>query len=192
MYLYLIRHGQSEANVRGEYCGWSQVPLTEKGFDDARRAGKLLEGIAFDKIYASDLKRTMQTCETALPGQPYEADPLLRELYTGSLEGIPIQKARELYGEVHDQALKSSDFRLYGGENRQMELNRTREFLRKMEAFADDQKVAAFCHAGTICCVMELALGVPFHYRHLAVENGSVSIFRWHQHIWQLSKWNMT
>lgn len=192
MNLYLIRHGQSEANVRHEYCGWAQVPLTEQGIADARRAGALLKDISFDKVYASDLKRAMQTCENALPGVPYETDPLLRELYTGSLEGLEIQKAHELYGEPHDLALKNSDFRPYGGENRQMEIDRLRAFLKKMEALEEDAQVAAFCHAGTIYCMMEVMLGVPFSYEHLTVDNGSVSIFRFSFGVWQLKKWNMT
>ncbi len=192
MYLYLIRHGQSEANVRGEYCGWSQVALTEKGIADARRAGALLKDISFNKVYASDLKRAIQTCENALPGVPYETDPLLRELYTGSLEGLAVQKAHELYGEPHDLALKNSDFRAYGGETRQMQIDRLRTFLQKMENFAEDEKVAVFCHAGTLFCMMELALDTPFSFDHLMIDNGSVSVFRFSFGIWQLNKWNMT
>ena len=192
MYLYLIRHGQSEANLVREYCGWGQVSLTEKGLADARRAGELLKGIVFDKVYASDLRRAMQTCETVLPGVRYEATPLLRELSIGSLQGITEEAAEEKYGQLHHDALHNSDFTPFGGENRQMELDRTREFLKKLESCAENEIVAAFCHAGTVCCVLELALGADFHYDHLVCSNGSVTVFEWTGSLWRLVKWNMT
>jgi len=68
MQVFVVRHGQSTANLAGTYSGWSHVPLTEKGIADAAHAGQLLKGIEFAKVYASDLKRAMQTCQTALPG----------------------------------------------------------------------------------------------------------------------------
>ena len=57
MLLYAIRHGQSMDNFLRRYSGWSSAPLSEKGREDARRAGQLLRGIHFDKIYASPLAR---------------------------------------------------------------------------------------------------------------------------------------
>lgn len=191
MNVYVIRHGQSEANVRHEYCGWTHVPLSPKGLDDARRAGELLKDIHFDKVYASDLMRAMQTCETALPGIPYEKTPLLRELDTGTLEGLNVEKAFTIYGEPLEIAYKTSDFTPWQGENRQMELDRTLDFMRMLEE-SDHENVAVFCHAGTVCCLLQLTLGAAFTYNHLAVDNGSVSVFFFHNGLWQLKKWNMT
>ena len=192
MYLYMIRHGQSEANVRGEYCGWAQVSLTKQGIEDAQNAGRLLRSVVFDKVYTSDLKRAMQTCETALPGIPYQQEPLLRELYTGSLEGMRVTDAQEKYGKVHELARKNTDFTPFGGETRQMELDRTQEFMRRMESCNANENVAAFCHAGTVCCMLELTLGASFHYDHLVCSNGSVSVCEWTGGLWRLVKWNMT
>ena len=191
MDLYVIRHGQSEANVRREYGGWAQVPLTEKGLSDAQNAGKLLQGIAFDKIYASDLMRAMQTCETALPGRTYEKTPLLRELGTGTLDGLNVDEALKIHGEALALAYKNSDFRPWGGENRQMELDRTQAFMQLLEK-ESPQNVAAFCHAGTVCCLLQLVLGAAFSYEHLIVNNGSVSIFTCKDGIWRLKNWNLT
>ena len=57
MRLYVIRHGESENNLKKCWTGWYDAPLTEKGRQDARKAGTFLQGITFDKIYASDLSR---------------------------------------------------------------------------------------------------------------------------------------
>ena len=51
--LVIIRHGQSQWNKKNLFCGWTDVDLTEKGFEDARAAGRLLkkEGYTFDICY---------------------------------------------------------------------------------------------------------------------------------------------
>jgi len=51
MLVYLIRHGQSENNKRKLFSGWSDTPLTDKGREDAQKAGEILSGIAFDHVF---------------------------------------------------------------------------------------------------------------------------------------------
>lgn len=192
MQIYMIRHGQSEANEKGVYCGWAQVPLTEKGRCEAAHAGALLKKIAFDHVYTSDLKRAVQTCETALPSVAYKAEPLLRELDIGALAGMTEEEARKKYEGTHEYACLHSDYTYWGGENRRMELDRTRRFMQKLEQLETAENVAVFCHAGTICCMLQLILGVDFNYEPLRIDNGSVSIFRLQNKTWQLDKWNIT
>ena len=64
MKLYMIRHGESTANAEGKHAGWGQIPLTDKGRDDARHAGTLLEGVTFDRVYVSDLLTTNEHTDT--------------------------------------------------------------------------------------------------------------------------------
>ena len=52
MLLYMVRHGESEANERHIHAGWGQVRLTAKGREDAKKAKALLCDISFDKVYA--------------------------------------------------------------------------------------------------------------------------------------------
>ena len=66
MKLYVIRHGQSEGNIRGVFSGWLQHNLTEKGREDARKAGRIIEKVKFDKVYTSDLNRAIETAKTAI------------------------------------------------------------------------------------------------------------------------------
>lgn len=95
MRVYIIRHGESETNRLNCWTGWLDVDLTEKGTEDARKAGKLLEGVEFDKLYASDLIRAKQTLETALPGYEYETSPALREVNVGAIAGKPLSIVTE-------------------------------------------------------------------------------------------------
>ena len=61
--LVLVRHGQSEWNRANLFTGWVDVDLTEKGINEARKAGKLLqvEGFLFDKCYTSYLRRAIRS-----------------------------------------------------------------------------------------------------------------------------------
>jgi len=96
-YLVLLRHGQSEWNLKNVFTGFTDVDLTEKGIEEAINAGKLLkeEGISFDQVFTSTLKRANETAELALKeaGQAdliesmiYHED--LRERDYGDLTGL--------------------------------------------------------------------------------------------------------
>ncbi len=61
--LVLVRHGQSEWNLKNLFTGWRDVDLTEQGVNEARDAGRKLkaQGLAFDVAYTSALKRAQRT-----------------------------------------------------------------------------------------------------------------------------------
>lgn len=188
--LYVVRHGQSETNLAGLYCGWGQVSLTQKGFADAAKAGQLLQGIAFEKVYASDLLRAIQTCQTALPGVTFEQTALLREVSVGSLLGMTRAQAMEMYGDIHRQRLSARDFTAYGGESTQMQFDRVAEFMAALESSGIDGNVAVFCHEGTVKCMLSYVLRAKLPWNRYIVDNGAVSEFCWDGNVWKLHSWN--
>ena len=66
--LVLLRHGESTWNKENRFTGWTDVDLTEKGYEEARAAGRLLRdgGYVFDIAYTSVLKRAIRTLWIAL------------------------------------------------------------------------------------------------------------------------------
>ena len=66
--IVLLRHGESAWNKENRFTGWTDVDLTEKGIEEARKAGDLLrkEGFVFDKAYTSYLKRAVKTLNNVL------------------------------------------------------------------------------------------------------------------------------
>lgn len=178
MRLYLIRHGESEANVKRVYSGWCQVDLTPKGIEDAKDAQKRLTGIRFDKVYTSDLIRAKKTAELALPGYVYEETPLLRELNVGELAGKP-------GGTV---PIQNFDFTPYGGENREMVRERLQEFLKKLES-ENLQTVAAFSHAGCLREMVDFILGVKIPNKSLLCQNCTVVILEYDGEDWKMHSW---
>jgi len=62
-YLVLVRHGESEWNAKGLWTGWTDIGLSDKGREEAKKAGELLKDIHFDFAYTSALIRATQTWE---------------------------------------------------------------------------------------------------------------------------------
>jgi 2,3-bisphosphoglycerate-dependent phosphoglycerate mutase len=100
--LVLVRHGQSLWNLEDRFTGWVDVPLTEKGREEARRAGERLQEIRFAVAYTSVLTRAQETLEIILSvlGQrpPVIRDQALNERHYGDLQGLNKKKTAERYG----------------------------------------------------------------------------------------------
>lgn len=104
--MVLVRHGQSEWNLKNLFTGWRDPDLTEQGFAEAHEAGQALreEGLVFDIAFTSVLQRAEKTCQIILDelGQgDLETihDQALNERNYGDLAGLNKDDAREKWGE---------------------------------------------------------------------------------------------
>jgi len=194
MLVYAVRHGESEANIGQFYSGHLDVGLSEKGNEDAEKAGELLRGITFDKIYSSDLKRAIHTCEIAIPGSMPIQTALLREIDVGNLMGRKWSECREEGGEAFNEALKLRAFKDFGGETREEHRTRVAEFLMSLEALCnktdveaasktENARVAVFCHNGTILRMIETVCG-PDSSEGLKIRNCEICIFEYRDGVW--------
>ena len=184
MNLYLVRHGQSIPNLENRHSGWTQLPLTEQGFADARRAGERLRGVAFDRIYSSDLRRAVQTAQTALPGcEPIQL-PLLRERSVGSLTERYIPDCFSEYGDAYAQCRATLDFTPFGGENAEQLRARASEFLQLLESDPCENAIA-FTHAGFISSLLETVLDVRLDLARVRISNACILRFTRTETRWQ-------
>lgn len=190
MKLYLVRHGQSEANRDGRFSGWSLVNLTEQGREDARRAGQYLAGRTFDRIYSSDLPRAIQTAQIAIPGcEPLQL-PELRENHVGCLAGRDKAEMMRQYGEQLQLDCQRGDFVAYGGENRDMIAERIRVFLKRVEQ-AQDETVIAFAHEGILRGMADVVMGEKLNRSHMGCPNGNIALFVFENGKWMLEGWGL-
>lgn len=104
--LVLLRHGQSEWNLKNLFTGWRDVDLTEQGVAEARAAGQRLKarGIQFDVAFTSVLKRAQRTLDLTLgemgqPNIPVLKDQALNERDYGDLVGLNKDEARKKWGD---------------------------------------------------------------------------------------------
>lgn len=123
--LVLVRHGQSEWNLKNLFTGWRDVDLSEKGIAEAREAGRKLkaQGIIFDVAFTSALVRAQRTLDLLLAemGQtkiPVFKDQALNERDYGELVGLNKDDARKKWGaeQVHTWR-RSYDVQPPGGES---------------------------------------------------------------------------
>jgi len=85
--IYLARHGETAWTITGQHTGLTDLPLTERGEDMARRLGERLNGTRFAKVFTSPLRRAVRTCELAGFGAMAETDRDLVEWDYGQYEG---------------------------------------------------------------------------------------------------------
>ena len=191
MKLYVIRHGQSEDNVARRHSGWAECSLTQQGMEDARKAGELLRGVKFEKVFSSDTRRARQTCALALPEMQdaVEYTPLIRETNVGSLTGMEVAECQRLWGEEYDSRRKARNFCPYGGENLAMHMERVREFLTIVQN-GGWETAAAFSHGGSIHCMLDIVTGSVQDKTEYPCSNGGVSVFTFENGTWSLTEWN--
>lgn len=104
--LVLLRHGESEWNQKNLFTGWTDVDLTEKGKQEATKAGKLLkeQGYQFKLAFTSYLKRANKTLSYCLDAMDLDWIPVqkswrLNEKHYGALQGLNKAETAEKYGE---------------------------------------------------------------------------------------------
>lgn len=101
--LVLIRHGQSLWNLENRFTGWVDVPLTEGGREEARKAARQISFMRFDVAYTSALSRAQETLKIILDENewniPVIRDQALNERHYGDLQGMNKDDMRKAYGE---------------------------------------------------------------------------------------------
>jgi 2,3-bisphosphoglycerate-dependent phosphoglycerate mutase len=123
--LVLVRHGQSEWNLKNLFTGWRDVDLTENGINEARAAGRRLkaQGLRFDIAFTSALIRAQRSLDLMLEemGQkniPTLKDQALNERDYGDLCGLNKDDARKKWGEEQVRVWRRSyDVAPPGGES---------------------------------------------------------------------------
>ncbi|MDN5558063.1 MAG: phosphoglyceromutase [Ruaniaceae bacterium] len=104
--LVLLRHGESEWNAKNLFTGWVDVPLSEKGWEEAKRGGSLLTnaGVLPDVLHTSLLRRAIMTANLTLDAADLHWIPVkrswrLNERHYGALQGLNKKETRDKYGD---------------------------------------------------------------------------------------------
>lgn len=95
--IWLIRHGETEWSRSGQHTGRTDLPLTDKGEEEARATAARLRGESFDLVLCSPLVRAQRTCEIAGYLPQAILDPNCMEWDYGDLNGV----TREDYRKTH-------------------------------------------------------------------------------------------
>jgi 2,3-bisphosphoglycerate-dependent phosphoglycerate mutase len=187
--LVLVRHGQSEWNLKNLFTGWRDVDLTEKGIAEAREAGRKLkaQGIKFDVAFTSSLKRAQRTLDLMLEvlGQtsiPVFKDEALNERDYGDLVGLNKDDARKKWGEEQVHIWRRSyDVAPPGGESLRDTLARTLPYYvtEILPRVLRGERVLVSAHGNSLrALVMVLDKHTPESITKLNLETGVPMIYR--------------
>lgn len=140
--LVLLRHGESTWNKENRFTGWTDVDLSEKGVEEAKKAGELLKKLefTFDIAFTSVLKRAIRTLWLTLDPMDLMWIPVyntwrLNERHYGALQGLNKSETAAKYGEdqvliwrrsydIQPPALEPSDERFPGNDPRYKNLDK--------------------------------------------------------------------
>jgi 2,3-bisphosphoglycerate-dependent phosphoglycerate mutase len=187
--LVLVRHGQSEWNLKNLFTGWKDPDLTALGVDEARAAGRALKAkeLSFDRAFTSVLTRAQHTLTLILEelGQqklPTLFDQALNERDYGDLCGLNKDDARKKWGEEQVHLWRRSyDVQPPGGESLKDTVARALPYYCQeiLPAVLAGQRTLVAAHGNSLRALvmvldrltpqtipsMELATGVPLVYR---------------------------
>lgn len=187
--LILLRHGESQWNLENRFTGWVDVPLSEKGREEARRAGEKLKDFSFllDVAYTSVLLRAVDTLKIVLEvlgknGLPVIQDAALNERHYGDLQGLNKAETAKKYGEKQVHIWRRSfDVAPPKGESLKDTAARTLPYFEKhiMTDLRAGKNVLVSAHGNSLrsivmqiekltpaqVVVLEIPTGVPIFYQ---------------------------
>ena len=184
--LILVRHGQTDSNIRGLLHGWTDVPLTERGILQARLvATRLAEEGDIAALYTSPLERARHTAEIigeVLSHHPVH-HPGLMEIHFGLVEGLTFAEVRERHPELAlggDEEDAERDLFWPEGESRTAFRERVRTTLRELLDRHRGEKIVAVAHGGVISVGVGELLGEPgAGWRRYMVANCALTQLEW-------------
>jgi broad specificity phosphatase PhoE len=183
--LWLIRHGETSWSLSRQHTGRTDIPLTERGREQARMLGPILAQEHFDRVLTSPMSRAIETCRLAGLGDHAEEEPELREWDYGIYEGRTTD-------EIRDSAPGWSvwDSPMPEGESIGEIETRARKLVQRLAGLPG--RTALFSHAHFLrvfagCWIGDsAALGA-----HLLLDTATVSILGFERENRAIRQWNV-
>jgi probable phosphoglycerate mutase len=193
--LFIIRHAESEANAARIFAARViDPPLSPKGVTDAERIAERLADQGIRKIYASPLRRSLQTAQRLASKCHLEVDllPQLREVNVGVLDGKS-SKSKENW-EIYERVLEKwsagdMEAAFEGGESLGEVCKRARTVIDILNSGSDWDRIAVITHAVFLMVFLPLLLhDFPNDLKRYSLPRGSVTTVRIHDGRPQLAK----
>jgi broad specificity phosphatase PhoE len=181
--IYLARHGQTAWSLTGQHTGLTDLPLTQRGEQEARDLGKRLAVCSFAKAFTSPLQRAARTCDIAGFGAVAETDADLVEWNYGKYDG-------RRTAEIHAEAPNWNLFRdgCPGGETPEQVGARADRVLARVRAVKGDVLIISSGHFLRVLAARFLGLE-PAGGRFFTLSTASVSVLGFENSISQPVIW---
>lgn len=177
--LILVRHGETDSNIRGTYCGWTDAPLNDKGLNQACETARKLKDVRFDAVFCSPLARAVQTAKIVVGNRKCEITlaEALKEHNFGIWEDLTHAEITERYPE--EAAAWENDWMNYeieGGESAVQGFRRVSGFVDGLINRYGNGTILLVSHLGSIRYILVHLLGLPIDYIwRFGADNGSIT-----------------
>eukprot|EP00056_Hartaetosiga_gracilis_P020503 m.19844 g.19844 ORF g.19844 m.19844 type:complete len:203 (+) comp8507_c1_seq2:36-644(+) len=189
MRLLIVRHGETDWNREKRLQGHIDTDLSDVGIEQAEKAGEYLSNHSFHAVYASDLKRAVNTakaiCSTAGIENEIETTPSFRERHFGVLSGNTIDYCCVHFKDVF-QRIKEVDYQLPEGESIRQFRERVAHGLELLASEHKGETVMLVTHGGTVRAILHHVLGDKVGC-NLHIKNTSLTEVTWCEE----NGWNM-
>jgi alpha-ribazole phosphatase len=182
--LYLIRHGEIELAAMGKLIGQTDVRLSERGVEQARRLAEKLSSVRLDAVYSSDLRRAFRTAEIIAEHNQAIAQPSAawREIDMGAWEGRTLSSLND---EAPEQvALLFDDpasFEYPDGESFADFTMRIKMALDQLALTHSHGEIALVAHGGVCRAIIGGVLGMPMrNWLRLTQDYGCLNVITWY------------
>jgi probable phosphoglycerate mutase len=159
----LIRHGETDDNVRRVFQGQGGAALNTRGREQAALLAARLARLPVDALYASDLDRARETAAfvSEATGLAATLDPALREVHIGAWQGLGMEALAERFPEEWAAFRRGEDIRRGGGETYADVAARIAGALDRIAAAHPGRTIAVVSHGTAIKTFVARVLGVP-------------------------------
>jgi broad specificity phosphatase PhoE len=180
--LILVRHGETSWNQqRVIQGGGSDTDLSEIGRSQAERLGSALKGTPLTAVYASPLRRAMDTAHAIAKHHDLKVHPVqgLKEIHVGELEGTSLDQFGSTFSQfLVDWQTKGESVTFTGGENLGQFRDRVWDAVLKIVAGNKDGTVALVSHYFVTAAIVCQALGLPVtHLVRIRIQPSSRTVF---------------
>jgi broad specificity phosphatase PhoE len=188
---YLVRHGRSVGNAAEQVQGWLDLPLDERGRQEAVLLGERLRSNPLAAVYASPLARAVETARplTEACGLPLILDERLREYHMGAWTGLTIP---EIEAMMPSHWLEGGDDHIGpGAETGAAMRERVSSFIQDILTRHPEDAVVVISHGGTLGAMLSLVLGTPAIRRQpFTFGNASISEVTYERKRWRVRSLN--
>ncbi len=176
--IYIIRHGETDSNVRQACIGHKDVPLNERGREQVRHLAKKLIDTEFDAVYVSPLTRAIDTAAPLKKKAPMTMSYGLIERDYGVWDNMTFEEIKAQYPPEY-QAWQDSwiDYIIPEGESAQMVQNRVNESMAKILSENDGKRILIVTHLGTARHIISYLLGLTTEQSwRFALDNAKMAV----------------
>jgi probable phosphoglycerate mutase len=189
----IVRHGQTQWNLKLIRQGHLDSPLTDRGITQAKALGKRLAHEEFTALYSSDLGRAVQTAEMigAVTGHFVVIDDRLRERNLGVFQGLGRDEIERRFPEEYRLHRSiGPDYVIPSGESVRQQVERNLLCLAELGEKHVAETIVVVTHGGVLSGLFRHTFSIPFSApRRFEFMNASLNVFNYENGSWFLQTW---